>query len=369
MRVLIATGGTGGHIFPGLAIADELRKLGINVLMVGSKFGMESKLIPAQVYKLRLTSQKPLVGRGLRSKVEFPFLLLISLFQAFIILLKEKPYSVIGTGGFGSFSIVFVAALLGISTLITEIDIVPGLTTRILSRFVTEIHLAFKSAQKYLPAKKVRVTGFPVRQGVLLPTQCLKDFGLSDAKDKVTIFIFGGSRGAYSINRVFKEALILFPKDFQFIWQTGANNLKDLTTTCLPAGKVRARYPNVHAQAFIQDIGSVYHNSQLVISRAGALTIGELIAVGLPAILIPYPYAAGGHQLLNARFLESAGAAKVILDSELTPTRLVDEVSTIIRNKKLWHRMSQAAKSLAVPGAAKKIAQRAIGKRSAMFRV
>jgi UDP-N-acetylglucosamine--N-acetylmuramyl-(pentapeptide) pyrophosphoryl-undecaprenol N-acetylglucosamine transferase len=142
MKVIIATGGTGGHIFPGLAIADELEKRNVQVTIVGSKFGMERKIIN-QRYPLKLTWQKPLLGRNAREKLMFPLFLKVSLLQSIYILMREHPNGVLGTGGFGSFSIVFAATLLGIPTIITEIDSSPGLTTRILSRFVFEVWLAF----------------------------------------------------------------------------------------------------------------------------------------------------------------------------------------------------------------------------------
>ncbi|MDI6839746.1 MAG: undecaprenyldiphospho-muramoylpentapeptide beta-N-acetylglucosaminyltransferase [bacterium] len=345
MKILIATGGTGGHIFAGLAIAEEIKHFMASVTIVGSKFGMESALVPMN-YKLLLTSQKPFLGKGLTKKLTFPFFLIVSFIESLYIIVKEKPMGVIGTGGFGSFSPVFLSALLGIPTIIIEVDSVPGLATKILSRFVAEVWLSFEVAKNKLPGSKIKLTGIPVRRSIKMVIKSLNDFGLTPGKP--TILIFGGSRGASSINEVFSKTIPLLPDDFQFIWQTGKlNELNKLK-----------EFKRVWTSEFIDDMGSAYGNSQLVISRAGALTIGELTTVGIPSILIPYPYATQNHQLLNAQFLENNGAAKVILDKDLTPSILANEIKSIIYNPVLRTRMAQAAKDLCTPDVAEKIAKR-----------
>ncbi|MCK4352730.1 UDP-N-acetylglucosamine--N-acetylmuramyl-(pentapeptide) pyrophosphoryl-undecaprenol N-acetylglucosamine transferase [candidate division WOR-3 bacterium] len=427
MKVIIATGGTGGHIFTGLAIAEELKELGGEVLIVGSKFGLETSLVPNYGYRLKLTSQKPLLGKGVLRKLEFPFFLFISFIQSLIILIDEKPRVVVGTGGFGSFSFVAIAALFGIPTLITEIDSIPGLATRVLSRLrrVAEVHIAFKVAKKRLPGKKVTITGFPIRREIMKVTKSLKDFGLSTKNP--TIFIFGGSQGAHSINEAFVKAYELLPSNFQFIWQTGTHFsllpkesrsglLRNGATssevpinrdserghfplrgprTLTSSVESRARssregrgeplrgegrgeplrgegrgegrgepLPNIYIQDFIQDMGSAYGNSCLVVSRAGALTIGEITTLGIPAILIPYPHATQNHQLLNAQILKREGAASIILDNPsadgLNPTILTNEIEKIIKDPVLQRKMSKAAKKLGTPKAAKIIALRAL---------
>jgi UDP-N-acetylglucosamine--N-acetylmuramyl-(pentapeptide) pyrophosphoryl-undecaprenol N-acetylglucosamine transferase len=343
MKIIIATGGTGGHIFTGLAIASELEIYGAEIVIVGSKFGMEQKIIKNK-YPIRFTYQKPLIGRDIKDKLLFPIFLKLSLLQSLYLLIKEHPNAVIGTGGFGSFSVVFVASLLGIPTLITEIDSLPGLTTRILSYFVFEIWLAFENAKYKLPNKKMKIAGFPVRKEITQVNKSLQDFGLKE--NKPTIFVFGGSRGATRINEVIKETISLVP-EYQFIWQTG-ESMEPIST------------PNLWRTKFIDDMGSVYGNVDLIISRAGALTIGELIEVGVPSILIPYPYSAGGHQVLNARILEKKGAVKVILEKDLTPKLLATEIKKIINNKELQKKMKLTIKKFSPTNAAKKIAKRII---------
>ncbi|MCK4307075.1 UDP-N-acetylglucosamine--N-acetylmuramyl-(pentapeptide) pyrophosphoryl-undecaprenol N-acetylglucosamine transferase, partial [candidate division WOR-3 bacterium] len=218
MKIIIATGGTGGHIFTGLAIAEELDNLGGKVLIVASKSALPDAIIQKQ-YPLELTCQRPLLGKNLKQKLAFPVFLGLSLFQSIYIIMREAPDGVIGTGGFGSFSLVFVAAFLHIPTIITEIDSVPGLTTKILSRFAHEIWLAFPSAKSKLPTKKTMLAGVPVRKKITKPTKTIKDFGLCE--NKPTIFVFGGSRGARHINEVLEKILDLkILPDFQFIWQT-----------------------------------------------------------------------------------------------------------------------------------------------------
>ena len=346
MKILIATGGTGGHIFAGLAIAEEIEHLGASVIIVGSKFGMEKAIVPGS-YKLRMISQKPLLGKRFMRKVEFPFFLALSLIESLHIIIREHPNGVIGTGGFGAFSPVFVSSLLGIPTIITEVDSIPGLTTRILSKFVKEAWLSFELAKKKLSGAKVKVAGFPVRKEITVTKKTLKDFGLTPGKP--TILVFGGSRGASSINKVFNKTISLLPRDFQFIWQVGKDKLQSRQV-----GK------NAWITEFIDDMGSAYGNSQLVVSRAGALTIGELTAVGLPSILIPYPYATQNHQLLNARFLERMGAAKIILDKDLNPNILANAIKSVVGNSELRSQMSQAAKRLGTTGVARRIAKRMI---------
>lgn len=348
MKIVIATGGTGGHIFTGLAIAEELESKGVQVMVVGSKFGMERKIVKDK-YPLKLTWQKPLsrLRRGIKDKLEFPLFLGCSFIQSMYILAKEQPSGVIGTGGFGSFSIVFIGALFGVPTIITEIDSLPGLTTRILARFVFEVWLAFESAKNRLPLHKIKVIGFPVRKEIMRVTKTIADFGLSP--NKQTILVFGGSRGAHKINEVVKKTIELLPA-YQFIWQTGSWKTEDR--------RQEIEYRNVWRTEFIEDMGSVYGNAALVVARAGALTIGELATVGLPAILIPYPYATGGHQLVNAKTLEKKGAVKVILEKELTPKLLANEIDKIIKDKGVQTKMKKAIKKFSNPDAANLIAKR-----------
>jgi len=346
MKIIIATGGTGGHIFTGLAIAEQLDNLGVKVLIIGSSSGMARDIIKNQ-YPLRLTSQRPLLGKSPKEKLEFPFFLGISLLQAIYILIRENPSGVIGTGGFGSFSLVFIAAFLHIPTIITEIDSIPGLTTKILSRFAHEVWIAFPNAKHKLAGKNIMLSGFPVRKKITKVTKTIKDFGLKD--NIPTIFIFGGSRGAHRINECFKKTIDLLP-DFQFIWQTGENVG---ATHELPI-------PNVYITKFIDDIENAYGNADLVISRAGALTIAELITVKVPAILIPFPYATGGHQLLNAKILEKMGAARIILDKDLSPSLLAREIRRMIEDKDLLANIRQKMKKFGNPETAKLIANRIV---------
>ncbi|MBI4722006.1 MAG: undecaprenyldiphospho-muramoylpentapeptide beta-N-acetylglucosaminyltransferase [Candidatus Stahlbacteria bacterium] len=386
MKIIISTGGTGGHIFPGLAIAEELEAQGVEVIIVGSKFGMESRILRDKLqtagkdrYTLKLTCQKALLGKSRNEKLKFPVFLCLSFFQSILLLLKERPDGVIGTGGFGSFSIVFMAALAGLPTIITEVDSIPGLTTKILSRFVHEVWIAFEDAKADLPALKVKVSGFPVRKGIRKANKSIRDFGLESQKP--TILVFGGSRGARRINEVVKEAISYMP-EYRFIWQTGetgdgGQNSKSQIPN--PKGEnpkgenpksqipnpnrilnTDNRTPNVWRAGFIEDMGSAYGNADIVVARAGALTIGELAAVGLPAILIPYPYAAGGHQLVNARILEKKGAAVVILEKDLTPSVLAERIKGLIEDKKLRYKMGLAIKEFSHLEAANLIANRMI---------
>ncbi|MDD2889545.1 MAG: undecaprenyldiphospho-muramoylpentapeptide beta-N-acetylglucosaminyltransferase [bacterium] len=318
IKIIVATGGTGGHICTALAIADELIEKNVDVLLVGSQIGLEKKIISGK-YRFKSTSQRPLLGKKMKAKLMFPIFLVIALVQAVKILLEEKPDGVIGTGGFGSFNCVFIASLLGIPTIISEIDSIPGLTTKMLSNFVYEIWAAFPCAKDNLPSKKVHIGGFPVRKEITVCTKNIKDFGLKE--NKITIFIFGGSRGAQAINKVIPKTVELLGKDFQFIWQTGNTNHDE------------NKPDNVYISSFINDMGSVYGNSNILVSRSGALTIGEIMATNIPAILIPYPYATQQHQMKNAKLLERRGLARIIPEPELTPEKLAREIKTYIADK------------------------------------
>ncbi|MFA5031494.1 MAG: undecaprenyldiphospho-muramoylpentapeptide beta-N-acetylglucosaminyltransferase [bacterium] len=342
IKIIVATGGTGGHICTALAIADELIEKNVDVLLVGSQIGLEKKIISGK-YRFKSTSQRPLLGKKMKAKLMFPIFLIIALVQAVKILLKEKPDGVIGTGGFGSFNCVFIASLLGIPTIISEIDSIPGLTTKILSIFVYEIWAAFPCAKENLPSKKVHIGGFPVRKEITMCTKNIKDFGLKE--NKFTVFVFGGSRGAQAINKVMPKTIELLGKDFQFIWQTGNTNNE-------------GKSDNVYISNFINDMGSVYGNSDILVSRSGALTIGEIMATNIPAILIPYPYATQQHQMKNAKLLEKRGLARIIPEPKLTPEKLAQEIKKYIAEK--HNKINCEQKIEKISNAAKLIADRII---------
>jgi UDP-N-acetylglucosamine--N-acetylmuramyl-(pentapeptide) pyrophosphoryl-undecaprenol N-acetylglucosamine transferase len=318
MKIIVATGGTGGHICTALAVAEQLMEKNVDVLLVGSQIGLEKKII-SEKYRFKSTSQRPLLGKKLKAKLMFPIFLIIALGQAVKILLEEKPDGVVGTGGFGSFNCVFIASLLGIPTIISEIDSIPGLTTKMLSNFVYEIWAAFPCAKENLPSKKVHIGGFPVRKEITICTKNIKYFGLKE--DKITVFIFGGSRGAQAINKVMPETIKLLGKDFQFIWQTGNTNTDE------------NKPDNVYTASFINVMGSVYGNSDILVARSGALTIGEIMATKIPAILIPFPYATQQHQMKNAKLLEKQGLARIIPEPQLTPEKLAREIKKYIADK------------------------------------
>lgn len=313
MKVLIATGGTGGHIFTAFAIAEELSSKGVDILLVGSRSGLEKQLMVG-TYRLKFTSQRPLLGKGLKAKLIFPFFMILGLIQSLKIISEERPDGVVGTGGFGSFGCVFIASLMGLPTLINELDSVPGLTTKVLSIFAYEISAAFPSVKKDLPGRKVRINGFPVRKEITRCNKSIVDYGLDAAKR--TILIFGGSRGARGINKLIPGLAETLKGEVQFIWQTG-----DSKITNEYKGKA-----GMYVTDFISDMGSAYGNSDLVISRSGALTVGELMATGLPAILIPYPYATKQHQMVNARWLEKQGLTRVISERDITVELLAYEI-------------------------------------------
>jgi len=354
MKVLIAGGGTGGHVFPGIAVAEELRRLrpGSDVVFVGGRRGLEAVAVPEAGFRVRF-----ILSRGFprRTWWKWPWAALVNAIgfvQAFLVLLTERPDVVLGTGGFASVSISLGAWLLGKPLLLQEQNSIPGLANRLLSRIADEVHLSFVEARSYFSRKDhLKVTGNPVRSYILSGDRAsaMQEFGL--APGKPTVFVFGGSRGAKRINQAAIEAMRLLKGrvDVQFILQTGREDYAWATA------EVQREQLPARVLPFLRRIHMAYAAADLVVCRSGAMTLAEIAVCGTPAILVPYPFAAHDHQVVNAMNLVDRGAAAMILDRDLTGERLAQEIAHWLADRQGLSRMSSNARTFARPDAAERL--------------
>ena len=354
MKIIIAAGGTGGHLYPALAIAQMLLKdKDIELLFIGGKKSLEEK----KVRGLGIPFKAILVRKFERGQIiSLPLFILnlcIACVQSLFIVIKFKPDIVVGMGGYVSGSVLLTSALCGMPTLIHEQNTIAGLTNRILSRFVRRICITFEASTKYFPADKIEFTGNPVREEVLSSQRNSSILKLGLDSNKKTVLVFGGSRGARKINLTLVDALkFLGSSNLQILHITGPEDyelIKSLTST------LHLSPCTLHLYSYLDNMWDALASADLVISRAGATSIAEITAKGLPSILIPYPYASENHQEINSRILEKIGAAKVLLDRELTGERLAREISGLIGDDEKLKRMAIQSKSSGKPDATQKI--------------
>jgi len=353
INVIIAGGKTGGHLFPGIAIAQALESLSQNVkiLFVGTNAPFETQTLEKYRYAHKSIFAKPIKGGNIIRKVFSFSIILVSLIQSMIIMKAFKPDFVLGVGGFSSFAVVLAAWFLRIPTAIQEQNAFPGMTNRLLSRFAKIIFTSFKETKGLASNPKATYVGNPVRKTDM--TEVEDNPALSNFDpDKFTLLVTGGSQGASSINEAFMDALELMDHTdkFNIIHQTGIND----------EGIILEKYKHLKINATVK---SFFHNmpqlqdmADFVITRAGAGTISELCIKGLPAILVPFPHAADDHQTFNAKALEKQGAAVMIKDDDLTGQILKQTFDGLIGNKERLAGMTKRLKHLAMPDADKKIA-------------
>jgi UDP-N-acetylglucosamine--N-acetylmuramyl-(pentapeptide) pyrophosphoryl-undecaprenol N-acetylglucosamine transferase len=353
IKVIISGGGTGGHVFPAIAIANELKKQrpDAEILFVGAKGKMEMEKVPKAGFPI-----KGLWISGFHRKLTlrnlmFPFKLMSSLFKAFGIIQSFKPDVVIGVGGYASGPTLQVATMKGIPTLIQEQNSFPGITNRLLAKKVNRICVAYDGMNKFFPEEKIRLTGNPVRQDIVELTakkeEGLKHFGLN--KNKKTILLFGGSLGARTLNDSMAANKDLLEKnqDVQVLWQAGKLYIEEFKRSAT------AQLDNIQILPFIDRMDLAYAMADLVICRAGALTISELCLVGKPAILIPSPNVAEDHQTMNAKALSTKDAGVLVADKDAKV--MLEQALHILDNEQVIDSMKSNIQKLAKANAAKNI--------------
>ncbi len=331
---------------PGVSVASEL---GGEVVFLAPS---QSTQMISSDYRTIPVLSRPLLGGGIRRKLVFSLLLLPSLLQSLWVIARERPRVVLGTGGYPSVSPLLAAWLLGVGMAIQEQNVVPGLATRALAMIANKVFISYEETARWLPRKRLSVTGNPVRRAIGRPTREEGSRHLGLDPEIFTVLVLGGSRGSRSINRALAELLQTFPatEQIQFVGVVGESSRSELHVG------FRSEPHRAVIVDFTSQIEYAYAACDLVVSRAGATTISELLACAKPSILVPYPYA-GGHQEFNAMLLEKHGAAIVVADGDLNGQRLGEEIEYILHDQTRRHRMSERAESLAKKGAARKIAE------------
>jgi UDP-N-acetylglucosamine--N-acetylmuramyl-(pentapeptide) pyrophosphoryl-undecaprenol N-acetylglucosamine transferase len=346
-HLVIAGGGTGGHIFPGIAIAEAWKARGGAVTFVGTPQGQEGDIVPRYGFPIRLMTVGRLKGAGLKQKIKTFASLPGSILQARALLKELKPSVVLGIGGYASGPLVMAAKGLGIPTAITDQNAQPGMTNRILGKLVNKVFLSFEESEVFFPKAKIRQVGNPIRSEIR-PEPYPSTF------DPFHLFIFGGSQGAKAVNEAVLGALDhlqdLWPK-LKITHQAGKVDFET----------VKAFYEQRKLPAtvslFFSDMHEQYAKAHLVICRSGAGTITELALSGRPAILVPYPIAADDHQTKNAQVFVKTGAAWLLPQKDLTPESLATQIRHLIQNPSVLVKHAEAMRKMARPDAAKRLVE------------
>ncbi len=356
IRVILSGGGTGGHIFPAVAIANAIKLAApaAEILFVGAKGRMEMEKVPAAGYPIEGLWISGLQRRLTAGNLMFPLKVVSSLYHARKIIRSYKPDVVIGTGGYASGPTLRMASILGIPTLIQEQNSFPGITNKMLASKAGIICVAYEGMEKFFPSSKIRLTGNPVRSDIEFSTNsraaALSHFNLS--ADKITLLVVGGSLGARTINHSIHAGLrILESANIQLIWQTGK-------LYAIQAAKATAEYSEkgMITMPFIKEMDKAYAAADIVVSRAGAIAISELCITGKPSILVPSPNVAEDHQTKNALALSTRDAAILVKDSE-APLKLISTITALASNFAEQKNLSTNISSMAIRNSAGRIAE------------
>jgi UDP-N-acetylglucosamine--N-acetylmuramyl-(pentapeptide) pyrophosphoryl-undecaprenol N-acetylglucosamine transferase len=340
---LIMAGGTGGHVFPGLAVADEMRAAGWDVVWMGAKTGMEARLVPGRGLRTAWIRAAALRGKGPLAALLLPFNLLVGFAQAARAIFRLRPDVVLGMGGYVAFPGGMMASLLARPLAVHEQNAIAGLTNRLLARLADKAMTAFPQA---LPGAEW--TGNPVRReiaGIAAP-----EARYAGRSGPLKLLVVGGSLGAQALNDCVPQALALLEPRPEVVHQSGEKHLDALRASYRAAGV------EGELVAFIDDMARRYADADLVICRAGAMTVAELSAGGMASVLVPFPHAVDDHQSANARFLSGQGAALLLPQSELTPQKLAATLRQLDRPRLLD--MARRARALGKPEAARRVAER-----------
>ena len=360
MRIIVSGGGTGGHIYPAVTIINTIKEKcpEAEFLYVGTKRGLEADIVPKeglpfatvdlQGFERRLTPRNFLrAGKAMAAVV-----------KAAKLVRDFRPDVVIGTGGYVCGPVLMAASLLGIPAVVQEQNVLPGITNKILSRFVSRIAVGSEAAKPYFPAEKTVYTGNPIRRAVMEANrqEGAEAFGFDPAKK--TVLVSGGSRGARAINRAMVGVLVRAAENpaVQILHATGAKEYEDVMNRLKEAG-LSELPAHIKVLPYLYNMPQAQALADLAVFRAGATGLSELTARGIPSILVPYPYAAENHQEFNARALEKAGAAKVILNKDLTDETLGAAMEELLADEEKLKSMAEASRKLGRPQAAEEIAE------------
>ena len=345
MRVIFAGGGTGGHLFPGLAVARELqqRDSTTEILFVGTVQGIEARVLPREGFRLETIPVRGLKGRGVRGLLDAAWGIPAGLLHSLMIIRNFRPDIIIGLGGYASGPVLLAGKLRGLRCAIMEQNLQPGFTNKFLAQFVDRVFTSYRESSAYFSGGKVLETGNPVRWRKL-PTV--------NRSEKFVLLVFGGSAGAHRINLAVVDAMKSLTDlvgGLQVIHQTGQADF----------AAIKAAYDSLPFEAevfpFIEKMDEAYARADLVLCRAGATTVAELTAFGKPAVLVPYPYAIYDHQRWNAQALQDQGAAEMILDQELNGNLLAGRIQAYVADRWKIERMAAAARVMGRPEAAARI--------------
>ena len=352
MRIVFAAGGTGGHILPALSVADELRARvsGLEALFVGTRHGLESRLVPSAGYEIRYIAARGVRGKGAAARIRSAASIAVGFFQSLALLGRFRPDVVFGSGGYASAAVVLAASCLRRKVVIQEQNSIPGLTNRLLARHARRIYLGFEKAAGYFGNHRgLVVTGNPLRAEIVSPgrVDLRAEFGIEN--NAPVLLVFGGSQGARSLNRAAAEYLLAHP-GVEAVIQTGEQDYAWMHE------KLGALAGRVCVRPYFEAMHRAYAAATVCLARAGALTVSELAAAAVPSILVPYPYAADDHQSYNASFLAETGGAIVMRDSELNGDTLASVLDPLLADPAKLVAMRSALERSARKNAAKVIA-------------
>ena len=369
MKIIVSGGGTGGHIYPAVTIARaiETQILQANgvceILYIGTKEGMEARIIPREGFVFETIQVSGIKRSFSPQNIKTMLQLVVGFYQAISKIRCFKPDIVVGTGGFVCGPVLLAAALMGVPTVIQEQNALPGITNKILSRFVNKVCLGYREAAEYFPRvakNKLVFTGNPIRKDILTRERATayNEVGLPD--DKLTVLVVGGSRGARSINSAMLDVYKFFAgrKNVQILHATGDSDFQRMLKG-LNDLQVNDK-SNILVRPYLFNMQSAIAVADVAVFRAGAVGLAELAAIGVPAILIPYPHAAENHQEFNARALEKSGAATVILDRDLTGAVLIEKLCELLEDEQRRNTMAKQSVTCGVTDAAERIAAIAI---------
>ncbi len=358
-RILIMAGGTGGHVYPALAVADYMHNRGTQILWLGTDAGIETRVVPPKGYTLSTIKVSGIRGKGLLRILVAPFILTAALFHTMIIIRRFNPDAVLGMGGYVSGPGGIAAWILRVPLYIHEQNAIAGLTNRLLSPFATLVMQGFPDT--FNAGKQVQTTGNPVREEIIRSSMPGKS-KTKQTSDDVCLLVLGGSLGARALNQTVPLAIKSLPvgSNLQIWHQTGTQHLQQTR-------EIYEKYglDGVRVEAYIDDMASAYQWADLVLCRAGAMTLAELCVSGLASILVPYPYAVDDHQTSNARFLSDSGAAVLLPESELETNKLASLLSGFCQARSRLQAMAEKTLGLAYPGATAQVAELCLGGASA----